>query len=77
MPDVKFFRKRGIEEIALMPYDVHGTMLTEDGKPIAREKYLQYLATVLPDYFMKTHEFEKYRAALLGSSAPAPGSYGW
>ncbi len=77
VPDVKFFRKRGIEEIALMPYDVHGTLLTESGKPIAPEKYLEYLATVLPDYFMKTREFEKYRAALLGNSAPAPGSYGW
>jgi hypothetical protein len=32
---------------------------------------------VLPDYFMETREFEKYRAALLGNSAPAPGSYGW
>lgn len=77
VPDVKFFRKRGIEEIALMPYDVRGTLLTENGKPIAPEKYLEYLATVLPDYFMKTREFEKYRAALLGNSAPAPGSYGW
>jgi 1,2-phenylacetyl-CoA epoxidase catalytic subunit len=77
VPDVKFFRKRGVEEIALMPYDVHGTLLTDDGKPIAPEKYLGYLSTVLPDYFMKTREFEKYRAALLGNSAPAPGSYGW
>src|SRR5437762_2465235 len=77
VPNVKFFRKRGIEEVALMPYDVNGNLLVEDSKPIAPEKYLHYLAGVLPDYFMKTNEFEKYRAALLGNSAPAPGSYGW
>lgn len=77
VPDAKFFRKRGIEEVALMPYDVHGNLLTEDGRPLAAEKYLQYLGTVLPHYFMKTNEFAKYQEALLGHSAPAPGSYGW
>jgi benzoyl-CoA 2,3-dioxygenase component B len=77
VPDVKFFRKRGVEEVALMPYDVYGNLLLEDGKPLPAENYLQYLATVLPDYFMKTSEFGKYREALLGHTAPAPGSYGW
>src|ERR1051325_1342785 len=77
VPDAKFFRKRGIEDVALMPYDVFGNLMTEDGKPVSAEKYLQYLATVIPDYYMKTREFEKYREALLGHEAPKPGSYGW
>ncbi len=77
VPDIKFFRKRGAEEIALMPFDVEGNLLTTpDGKPFTGEQYLAYLATVLPDYYMKTGEFEKYREALLGHHAPT-GSYGW
>ncbi len=40
------------------------------------EQYLDYLATVLPDYYMKSAEFAKYREALLGHHAPT-GSYGW
>jgi 1,2-phenylacetyl-CoA epoxidase catalytic subunit len=77
VPDVKFFRKRGVEDVALMPYDVFGNLVTSDGKPASGERYLQYLATVLPDYYMKTEEFAKYRQALLGHQAPAAGSYGW
>jgi len=77
VPDLKFFRKRGAEEIALMPFDVDGNLLaTPDGKPFTGEQYLAYLATVLPDYYMKTGEFLKYREALLGHHAPS-GSYGW
>lgn len=78
VPDVKFFRKRGMEEIIYMPYDVYGNLIAENGKPINGEKYLAYLETVLPDYFMKTGEFAKYREGLLGREAPQPGSsYGW
>lgn len=76
VPDVKFFRKRGAEEIALMPFDVDGNLLAKDGKPLDGEQYLEYLGTVLPDYYMKTEEFAKYREALLGHHAPG-GSYGW
>jgi benzoyl-CoA 2,3-epoxidase subunit B len=78
VPDMKFFRKRGAEEIALMPYDVNGNLLTKDGgRPLSGEEYLGYLNTTLPDYYMKTDEFAKYREALLGHEAPAPGKYGW
>lgn len=77
VPDAKFFRKRGLEDVALMPYDVHGTLITDGGQPISAERYLDYLGTVIPDYFMRTSEFEKYREALLGHEHPAPGSYGW
>jgi len=78
VPDVKFFRSRGMEEIVFMPYDVDGNLLTEDGKPVSGEKYLAYLQTVLPDYYLKTKDFAKYREALLGRERPMPGaSYGW
>ncbi len=77
VPDVKFFRKRGVEEIALMPYDVTGNLITENGHPITGEQYLGYLATVLPDYYMATRDFATYREALLGHERVAPGSYGW
>jgi 1,2-phenylacetyl-CoA epoxidase catalytic subunit len=76
VPDVKFFRKRGGEEIALMPYDVNGNLLTDDAKPVSGEKYLQYLGSVLPGYYMRTNEFTKYREALLGHERLS-GSYGW
>jgi hypothetical protein len=78
VPDPKFFRARGMEEIVFMPYDVYGNLLTEDNRPLAGEKYLAYLEGVLPDYYMRDKEFAKYREALLGRAAPQPGgSYGW
>ncbi|HEX9161556.1 MAG TPA: Phenylacetic acid catabolic protein [Thermoanaerobaculia bacterium] len=78
VPDVKFFRGRGVEEIVYMPYDVHGDLLTEAGKPLGGASYLEYLKTVLPPYFLKTHEFRKYQDGLLGHEHPEAGrSYGW
>jgi 1,2-phenylacetyl-CoA epoxidase catalytic subunit len=78
VPDPKFYRQRGMEEIIFMPYDVYGNLIADDGKPVNGQRYLEYLKTVLPDYFMKNREFAKYRAALLGREAPQPGrSYGW
>jgi hypothetical protein len=75
---MKFFRARGMEDIVFMPYDVYGRLLLEDGRPITGEKYLDYLAGVLPDYYMQDKQFAKYREALLGREAPQPGrSYGW
>ena len=77
-PDMKFFRSRGMEEIVFMPYDVNGDMITENGKPVSGETYAVYLQSVLPDYYVNGREFAKYREALVGRDAPAPGrSYGW
>jgi benzoyl-CoA 2,3-dioxygenase component B len=77
-PDVKFFRARGLEEIVFMPFDVHGGMLMEDGKPISSEQYRAYLRTVLSPSYLENREFQKYEQALLGREAPQPGrSYGW
>lgn len=78
VPDPKFYRKRGMEEVVFMPYDVNGNLITENGKPVGGEKYIAYLHTVLPDYFLKTQEWTKYQEALLGREAPKAGqSYGW
>lgn len=64
LPDVKFFRKRGIEEYVFKPYDVKGELLTEGGKPISAEKYLEYLAKVLPPAFIGSREYNKYAQLL-------------
>jgi len=78
VPDPKFYRKRGMEEVVFMPYDVYGNLITDNGKAVNGERYLAYLSTVLPDYFLKTSEFTKYREALLGREALQPGkTYGW
>ncbi|MCU1347185.1 MAG: hypothetical protein JWO56_215, partial [Acidobacteria bacterium] len=65
VPDMKFFRTRGLEALAFQPYDVHGELLLEDGRPIAAAQYLAYLDTKLPGYHTRGGEFAKYRAALL------------
>jgi 1,2-phenylacetyl-CoA epoxidase catalytic subunit len=60
MPDTKFFRKRGPEDIIFRPYDVRGNLITEEGKPLSQEGYLKYLANVLPERFIGTREYNKY-----------------
>jgi benzoyl-CoA 2,3-dioxygenase component B len=77
VPDVKFYRQRGMEEIAFMPYDVDGILLTENGKPLSGERYIEYLKGVLPSYYVKDSEFAKYSAALLGRQPKVGSSYGW
>jgi benzoyl-CoA 2,3-epoxidase subunit B len=77
VPDVKFFRQRGMEEVVYMPYDVSGNLMTENGRPVPGEQYLAYLASVLPDYFMRTPDFRRYSETLLGRQEPSTGSYGW
>jgi benzoyl-CoA 2,3-epoxidase subunit B len=78
VPDVKFFRQRGMDDIVFLPFDVQGNMLTEDGQPISGEKYISYLEKVIPSYFIGTHEWNKYAEKLLGHERPEQsGSYGW
>jgi benzoyl-CoA 2,3-dioxygenase component B len=60
LPDVKFFRKRGPEEIIFKPYDVRGDLLTERGVPLSPEGYLRYLSTALPSKFIGAREYDKY-----------------
>lgn len=78
VPDVKFFRRRGMEEIVFLPYDIKGELLAENGKPASGERYLEYLKEVLPGYYIEGSEFNKYAEALLGRQKPQAGSgYGW
>ncbi|MCI0484987.1 MAG: phenylacetate-CoA oxygenase subunit PaaI [Blastocatellia bacterium] len=60
LPDVKFFRKRGMDEFVFMPYDVRGDLLTEGGTQLSPDGYLRYLATVLPEKFIGSREYDKY-----------------
>jgi benzoyl-CoA 2,3-epoxidase subunit B len=77
-PDTKFFRQRGMEEVVFLPFDVNGELLRENGRPVPGESYIEYLNTVLPDYYPRTTEFEKYTKMLLGREEPTQsGSYGW
>jgi benzoyl-CoA 2,3-dioxygenase component B len=66
VPDLKFFRTRGLENVAFQPYDVHGERLAVDA-----EGYLEYLATKLPEHHVRGAEFGKYRSALLRKHANA------
>lgn len=78
VPDPKFFRKRGMQEVVFQPYDLNGNLLTEDGKPLPGEKYLEYLVKVLPDRYRSTDEFKQYVDQLLGNAQMAQSkSYGW
>jgi len=60
VPDVKFFRKRGPEEIIFKPYAVRGEILTAAGAPLSADEYLRYLSTVLPAKFIGSREYDKY-----------------
>ncbi|HSE38910.1 MAG TPA: hypothetical protein VLG74_16535, partial [Blastocatellia bacterium] len=60
LPDTKFFRKRGPEEIIFAPYDVKGQLLTEHGRPLSPDGYLGYLSTALPSRFIGSREYNKY-----------------
>ena len=73
LPDRRFFRIRGLTEYGdfqlpgrlgqgvgyvYLPYDVHGTLMTDGGKPIPREAYVDYLKTVLPPQYMGSRHWE-------------------
>ena len=60
LPDGRFFRKRGPDELIFKPYGVRGDLLTRDGKPISPDGYLQYLSKVLPSMFIGSREYNKY-----------------
>jgi 1,2-phenylacetyl-CoA epoxidase catalytic subunit len=64
MPDTKFFRKRGPEEVIFKSYDVRGNLLKEGGGELSPEGYLRYLATALPEKFIGSREYHKYVAQM-------------
>jgi benzoyl-CoA 2,3-epoxidase subunit B len=73
LPDRRFFRIRGLAEFGdyrvagsdaagvgyvYLPYDVHGTLLMDAGKPIDRRDYVGYLETVLPKRYMSSRHWD-------------------
>jgi 1,2-phenylacetyl-CoA epoxidase catalytic subunit len=60
LPDRKFFRKRGPDDLVFRPYDVRGQLLTEEGRELSPEGYLRFLSTVLPSKFIGSREYVKY-----------------
>lgn len=60
IPSNTFFRKRGDEETIFRSYDVRGNLITENGKPLSPDEYLNYLSTVLPSKFIGSREYNKY-----------------
>src|SRR6266540_76244 len=72
LPHRRFFRIRGLAEFGdfrlprsdaagvgyvYRPYDVHGKLLENDGRPIDRVDYTDYLKTVLPDRYMTSRHW--------------------
>jgi len=72
LPHRRFFRIRGLAEYGdymlpgagfggvgyvYLPYDVAGNLLTENGRPIDRPRYIEYLHTVLPREYMESRHF--------------------
>ena len=72
VPDRRFFRIRGLAEYGdfrnagsdtpgvgyvYLPYDVHGHLLTRDGRPIERDAYADYLKTALPRRYMESRHW--------------------
>jgi hypothetical protein len=73
LPDRRFFRFRGLQEFGdfrnagsdspgvgyvYLPYDIHGKLLTQGGRPIDRADYADYLKTMLPERYMASRHWE-------------------
>ena len=80
LPDRRFFRIRGLAEFGdyrntgsdaagvgyvYLPYDVHGNILTDRGKPIERDAYVDYLRGVLPTRYMTSRHWEFVKSDFL------------
>jgi len=80
LPDRRFFRIRGLAEFGhyrnpgsdaagvgyvYLPYDVHGNILTDRGKPIDRDTYVDYLRAVLPARYMTSRHWEFVKSDFL------------
>ncbi|MCI4371492.1 MAG: hypothetical protein L3J78_02470, partial [Thermoplasmata archaeon] len=73
LPDRRFFRIRGLAEFGdyrmpgsdaagvgyvYLPYDMHGKLLTDRGRPIERAEYVDYLRTVVPGRYMRSRHWD-------------------
>jgi hypothetical protein len=73
LPHRRFHRIRGLTEygdfqlpgrlgagvgFVYLPFDLDGTLMTDGGRPIEREAYMEYLRTVLPPEYMRSRHWE-------------------
>lgn len=63
-PSRKFFRWRGLDEYVYQPFDIAGELLTQDGRPLTPQEYLNYLNGVLPEPFLASKDFEGFKVRL-------------
>ncbi len=82
LPDRRFFRIRGLAEFGdyrssgsdaagvgyvYLPYDIHGNLLLDRGRPIEREDYVDYLRSVLPERYMTSRHWDFVKSDFLFS----------
>lgn len=80
LPDRRFFRFRGLTEFTdyrqrdpetgrlgyvYLPYDLDGHLLLDGRRPIAREDYIEYLRTVLPERYLNCQHWEDMKERFL------------
>lgn len=73
LPNRRFFRIRGLAEFGdyrlpgagfegvgyvYLPYDVNGNLLRDGGRPLERERYVEYLRTALPERYMRSRHWD-------------------
>jgi 1,2-phenylacetyl-CoA epoxidase catalytic subunit len=65
VPDMKFFRKRGLEDFVFKPFDMHGDLLTGGGgMAVGPDAHVEYLKTVLPESYFDDAEWAKFESQL-------------
>jgi len=64
-PNMKFFRKRGLEEFVFKPFDLYGELITgAGGAAVGPDKHIEYLKTELPDTYFSDPEWKKFERQL-------------
>jgi len=94
LPDRRFFRIRGLAEYGdyrmpgsdaagvgyvYLPYDVHGHLLNEGGKPVDRDRYVDYLQSVLPERYRNSRHWDFVKEEFLFNEKwgqPEPARHG-
>src|SRR5206468_35146 len=56
---------RGKVGYVYLPYDLHGSLLKDRGKPIEKDEYAAYLKTVLPDRYMSSRHWTFVKSEFL------------
>ncbi|MCE9581971.1 MAG: phenylacetate-CoA oxygenase subunit PaaI [Planctomycetes bacterium] len=73
LPSNKFFRRRGLAEYALLPFNMRGELITETGKPVGADAYFKYLDTQLPTTYLKCPDYAKFKAMYVKAHEEANG----